>query len=899
MRQLSLLILSLLFGVVAAWAVPANPTPVVVKQPDGGTVTLRLHGDEYLHFMTTTDGYSVVRDAQGYYVYAQKRDDGQLSPTSVIAHDLGARASRELDFLAATPKMMAPEFTEKTLAEKQDEQVRRARTLQARKAAYYDYSKFRGLIILVEFNDCSFMNSDMHDIMDGMVNEENYTGTDKTNYTNWYYGIQAKCTGSVHDYYRDNSHGLFSPKFDIVGPVKVDRSQYYPQTTTNALQLMKDALTAADDLVNYKDYDTDGNGEVDMVYFIFAGAGAHASGDNRLLWPHASILYEDYEWSWGGWVLKPYVKDNVNFGRYACGVELLYTPDMRMLDGIGTICHEFSHVLGLPDFYDTGSNDGSESQSHYPGVWSVMSGGNYGNHSRTPVGYSLYERYALGFTTPEEIEVEGTITLDALNTSNKGYMLKTPVRNEYFMIENRQQTKWDASLPYHGMLVHRVDRTNTTVWDNNTINNNPKHLYYELLFADGFKSLDGSTTDPFPGTANVTTLNNSTTPSLLTWSGRANAWGLENISERGGKITFDVVDANVLKSISLPETFSVGVGTHRKLVVERVPSTAPCTFVWTSSDTNVVTVDQDGLLTGIAEGTATVTVTANGSLSASCSVTVVQHQMAPNLAALRSMAVGTEAMLQLTDAQVLYVSGNTSYVRDASGSMVFGNLGLSLAKGNLINGTVYVRRDEINQLPQVMKAGDMTDISALTVTAGSTPAPRDVHLSELTEADYADFVTLRAVRFEKRALANGSNRVVAFEGDAISLLSNPFSVKNISMPANYEGRYYDVEGIFGTEIVGDQLYNALYLLKASAIKEADLSAISSPTLQVKVQTADGMLSLSGFKAGTEVVVYSITGRRVASGRTNASGSLQMPALSWPAGIYVLRVDGESVKLTKK
>ena len=75
-----------------------------------------------------------------------------------------------------------------------------------------------------------------------------------------------------------------------------------------------------------------------------------------------------------------------------------------------TICHEFSHVLGLPDFYDT-DYEGSGGESHHPGDWSVMAGGNHLNNSRTPCAYSLYERMAVGFTEPMVINAKGHYTL--------------------------------------------------------------------------------------------------------------------------------------------------------------------------------------------------------------------------------------------------------------------------------------------------------------------------------------------------------------------------------------------------------------------------------------------------------------------------------------------------------
>lgn len=315
----------------------------------------------------------------------------------------------------------------------------------------------------------------------------------------------------------------------MVGPVKIDYSQYYVNSTSNASTIVKAAVNAADSLVNYADYDRDGDGAVDMVYFIFAGAGSNFSGnDSRLIWPHASTMSVRL--------------DGVNLGRYACSTELYGKEASQIIDGIGTVCHEFSHVLGLPDEYDT-DYASSGGQSIHPAKWSVMASGSYLNQSRTPVGYSLYERYSLLFATPEVIEGDGSYTLNALNTSNSGYRINSAIDDEFFIIENRQQTRWDEYLPGHGMLIFRVDSTDVDIWEENDINVNPSHNYYELLRATPQTSSSGTVTDsegdPFPGSGNVTAINNSTTPSISSWTGLATSTIISNITESSdGVITF-------------------------------------------------------------------------------------------------------------------------------------------------------------------------------------------------------------------------------------------------------------------------------------------------------------------------------------------------------------------------
>ena len=523
-----LLFMALLLGISSMKGVPAHPLPVKVQQPDGTYVTLRLVGDEWCHFQTTLDGYSIIKDTRGYYVYAQKQG-GQLQPTAQVAHDEAERTASEWAFLAGVSKCLAPEMTEQAAAMYQQAALASHRA-QGRRAT--NYANFKGLIILIEFKDKSFSRDDYKEIITDMVNRENYEGYDDEVFT-----------GSVRDYFSDNSGGKFKPQFDIVGPYKVDYSQYDCNVQTGKFRdVLQAAIDSADVVggLNFKDYDGDNDGFVDLVFYMVAGMGANYNGNNEnLWWPHRGVMWAR--------------KDDVSFWDYFSSVELLgwqSKPESIKMDGIGTICHEFSHVLGLPDFYDA-DYAMSGGESNHPGVWSVMSYGCYENDARTPVGFSLYERYSVQFCdAPEKITEEGHYTLEPLCNSFTGYRIDSPVDDEFFLFENRQKNafKWDEYLPGSGMLVHRVDQTNMDVWslNSNAVNINPNHNYYEVIRADGpHKDKDGkyisTDADVFPGSKNVRSLDVFTTPAhLKSWSGQLTELGLKNIAMENGVVTFDV-----------------------------------------------------------------------------------------------------------------------------------------------------------------------------------------------------------------------------------------------------------------------------------------------------------------------------------------------------------------------
>ncbi len=541
MKRILFLFVLALMAVNMAQAVPARFKPTRVKQPDGKYITVRLVGDEYYHYSMTTDGYALVSANDGSLVYAMLNSEGRLKPTTMLAHDEELRTPAERKLLESMTKYQAPVPTEVSKQLREQEEQRRMESRIQRKLGLgytYDYHDFRGLVLLVEYGDCSFSRSDYPKIINNMVNQKDYKG-----FFSLTYGWDA-FTGSMRDYFYDNSFHQFDPQFDIVGPVKIDESQFLTEHNASEwdqfqayARVVAKALDAAEDLVNFKDYDRDNNGVVDMVYLIFAGAGSHTEGnDDRLLWPHTGDVYSTTGW---GYKLS---KDGVWFGRYACGTELLGPPSYKYLDGIGTMCHEFSHVLGLPDFYDTDySKSGGESQ--HIGEWSLMAGGSHLNNGRTPVAYSLYERWNAGFTVPEPISEPGTYSLECIDSVNSGFRLSSGSSKEYFLIENRQPglSKWDAYLPGHGMLVYRVDESNTQVWLDNQINVDPTHNYYQLLRAGNGRAT-AQASDPFPGTAKKTSLTNITQPSLISWNKKYEApLVIENIAEKNGVITFDLV----------------------------------------------------------------------------------------------------------------------------------------------------------------------------------------------------------------------------------------------------------------------------------------------------------------------------------------------------------------------
>ena len=546
MKKIALTI-AMLLTVATSWARPGYTKPVDVFQPDGTTVTLLMRGDEFMSFMTTIDGYTVIKGEDGYYRYADKQGDS-LVATAVVARNPEQRKAEDLQFLNTRKKNIQPEISASALKRKADASQlyagnytttvngpRRAANIWSR----INYEKFKGLVVLVEWSDRKFTMDDPQAFYQRMTSEKNLVDT-----SHKYYSKDVK--GSTRDYFFDNSMGIFDPTFDVVGPVQINYSCTYPspKTATGAddpgfddrlVNILRSTMTKVNQLVDFNDYDLNNDGKIDMVYFIFAGYGSYVQGNSyKYTWPHAN------DFSYYSRMLGMRY-DNKYFGRYACSVEIQDYEAMAnqhvWLDGIGTMCHEFSHVLGLADHYDTDYELNGTADT--PSKWDLMADGADHDNGLSPVGYSAFERHILGFTEPQVIDVAGTYQLEPFNTKNQCYIINTGTLNDDYYIENRQNEGWDTSLPGHGLLAWRVETTNSSVWRSNNVNINPEHTYLELVKAVPNRSIDTGYT-PFPGQGKVVDLTATTTPALLSWAGKEAVVDLYDITETAdGIITFN------------------------------------------------------------------------------------------------------------------------------------------------------------------------------------------------------------------------------------------------------------------------------------------------------------------------------------------------------------------------
>lgn len=450
----------------SVWAIPARRGGIVKTQPDGSEIVVYQHGDEHFHWMTNEQGEWLHMDEDGFYHVTEA-----LSKEAIAAKRAASPMQVKPKNEVASPLNIAP----------------------------------RGLIILVNFADLAF--TETIEEMDSMHNAKNYTRDYEYVYRGNTYQVSSE--GSARQYFYDASFGQYNPQFDVIGPVTVSREYaYYGKNNVNTQfdqrpwEMVKEACVIADTLldVDFTQYDNDNDDIVDFVYVIYAGYGEADGGGANTIWPHS------YQLSAAGAYCR---LDGVRVDLYACGNEIDYYTKKHT--GIGTFCHEFSHVLGLPDLYTT------EGQTHKTlGEWSILDYGPYNNDGNTPPTYSAYERFFMGWLTPEVIVDSANIRLEELNSSQRALLISTedkhnligndPKSTRFYLLENRQQQGWDTYLPGHGLMLTYV-QYNATRWQENTVNNTSRSMGVDLIEADGKTPNSsgtgylGKATDLFPAGA--------------------------------------------------------------------------------------------------------------------------------------------------------------------------------------------------------------------------------------------------------------------------------------------------------------------------------------------------------------------------------------------------------------
>lgn len=461
-----LLSLSALLLTTASFAIPARPGIWRTLTLTNGTqVRAQLQGDEHLNYYEDAEGNTYTENADGTF-YAFNLNEAK------------ERVKTRLNKMRATAAAKRPH-----------------RVI----GQYGNYTgKKRCLIILAQFSDVKFAAGHDNAFYTRVANEENFTSPDGHR-------------GSVRDYFLAQSNGKFELNFDIAGPYTMPNSASYygsnsPSSDAKASEMIATACKMANaDGVDFSNYDWEGDGNVDMVFVIYAGYGEATSTKRPdVIWPHQSEL------NYTGNAL--YLNGKyVNV--YACSNEIDEINDTGKphVQGIGAICHEFSHCLGFPDLYDTGTA-GRFGMGHFD----LMCQGSYNGDTFRPAGYSSYEKWMAGWLTPIELSDEDKqiSNMKAISDNGEAYIIYNQRnRNEYYLLENRQHIGWDDALPSTGLQISHVDYDPTS-WEYNRVNAED-HQRFTIFHADDLAGANNENNDLYPYKDNNSLTNNSVPAATL------------------------------------------------------------------------------------------------------------------------------------------------------------------------------------------------------------------------------------------------------------------------------------------------------------------------------------------------------------------------------------------------
>ncbi len=522
------LIAALLFAVVTnSFAVIAYPGVIKFKQPDNKTfLQIYLFGDERFNWGETLDGYSLVHDDEGYFVYATQDARGDMQPTQYRATEIADRPAEVVAFLERTPKHLRYSDEQRTtmraLWNMLNDNPEYNKNKIGEKVAPVTIGSVKLLVILVNFSNKTF-TKDANSIAK-LFNQVNYRN------------IQMR--GSVHDFYFENSYGQMDLTFDVVGPYTLPQNIAYYGSSSGAGGSQAFGRTAiqlaVSDSVNLSDYDNNNDNIVDGIHIMFAGYGEESSGVEEQIWSHKGTLS------------LPISSNGVVARTYSCSPEFRGSSGTT-LTAIGVICHELGHVFGAPDYYDTDNNHGGSGTEGFSGngKWDIMSSGSWNGTSSSLTGnqpshHNPYTKcYTYSWATPTDLTSPRNVVMYPTSSDSSAiYKLSTTTSNEYYLIENRQNVGFDQSLPGHGMIVFHVHSAFSPSSQTNNVSHQQR--FYPVCSGlstphpTGTPSSYGNINSngcPFPGTYRKTSFTDNTTPAATSWSGQNTNKPITNITE--------------------------------------------------------------------------------------------------------------------------------------------------------------------------------------------------------------------------------------------------------------------------------------------------------------------------------------------------------------------------------
>ena len=527
------------------YAVPAAPFIHTLTQKDGATFNAKQWGDESYHGWETEDGHTIVFDKSlNSWTYAVHDTIGGLvSSSKVVGKDNlpdNCFPNMRPDGLALS-KIVRHMTTKETMMNVFNEENSQ-KVVSSTGTANIP-------VILINFSNttATYTKSNFDTLLFGTGNYSMKDYYNEVSYNK--FSVSAGPSGVVGWYTASNTHDYYGQNIDEILPF----DDFLNVRDYKAGELVYEAAKAADADVDFSKYDMDGDGYVDAVIIVHQGTDEAATGNSTDIWSHKSTLnlMKAVGSSYGEYT----TNDKNSKGQYVKVNDYAICAE-KASDGtqetIGVFAHEYGHVLGLPDLYDT------DYSAYGIGDWSLMAKGSHNSVTKNgdrPAHMDAWCKYYLGWVTPTS--VTGTLANEPITqaaTSADVYKLLSgsPLSGEYFLVENRQKTGFDAGLPASGLLIWHIDgfiiASKRLTNDVNTYECTkglticPDHYGVALVQADGTRDLEynrdkGDASDPYPGFQNKTSFTDTSTPSSRFHNQLPSGVSITNISASGSTMT--------------------------------------------------------------------------------------------------------------------------------------------------------------------------------------------------------------------------------------------------------------------------------------------------------------------------------------------------------------------------
>jgi len=502
MKQTILITLLIIVFALPLYAAFLTDIPMEITQPDGTTFNCWASGDEFHNWLHDADNYTIIQDKEtGWYSYAQKTGSG-LEPSAFIIGQSNPRSS------GLQPGLNIDEEVYK--------QRRRDWWQDAPRSNRTPTSgQINNIVVYIRFSDQTEFTSTLS-FYDSMFNSSIPNTNSMYNYfmedsygnlsvTTSFYPYTTE--NLVISYQDSNPRGYFTP-YSATNTIgysgDTERRLREHTLLQNAIAYIAPMVPA--DLV----IDADNDGKVDNVCFVVKGSsGAWAD----LLWPHMWVLYS-FEVMLHGSRVYTY---NFNL------------ENSMATSGVGVLCHEMSHSLGLPDLYHYTSNGISP-----VGRWDLME-----SNRNPPQHHTAYMKYRYTDWLPpvRTITQSGTYWVNKmLNQNDNCYKILSNNPQYYYFVEFRKtEGFFEPSLPGSGLLVYRIDTSQDG--EGNTYGP-PDELY---VYRPGGTTTSNGTVNSahYSQESGRTAINESTSPSPFLGDGQQGGLNITQIgSSAGDSISF-------------------------------------------------------------------------------------------------------------------------------------------------------------------------------------------------------------------------------------------------------------------------------------------------------------------------------------------------------------------------